>query len=716
MKRREFVRLGTAALLLPRAWPSAAGGWRFTLDADARWSLVGPAGRTAVSGAEIAVELAGAAPVALAGLDDRRRLHSARRSSVAVVIGQTAGVEVQAEFDDGPPPRISVRLRGLDQPRDLVSVRFGDVRAPWTAAWIDGYRGIDPCAVAAAGVATAGHGRIALRGGGASDLALAFDADDAGDGTFTVGDGHLVISSRVRHRALSADESPASLTLTLLPGEAPLGALARLAGEGAPRLPEAVPALCRCAPGGNVSEDAFLAELDALKARLDPADGHIVLLGDGYQQATGAWDAGPGFPHGHHWLTDRIREAGFQPGLWLAPFLVADGSGIGTTHPEWLLQAEDGSNLAVPSPTRDAGQVFALDASRRDVQDYLRAMTRFAVSEWGYDVLQLDALEAAARGTRQDRSASPHEALRAGLRALREGAPRALLLARDVPLQHADGLFDVVEIGAERGAGAWADLGAAAANVARHGFLARHAWMVDPGDLVAAGELTLDEARAWAALATLLGGTITIPGGIGGLDDDRLALIRRCVPSVALHPAYPDALRAAPGPPAAVVARTGTDRWMACAVNWDDEPKRIAVDLTAAGAAGSFAAYDVWTDLRRTNVAGRVGLDVPSHTAVVLGLRRPRAIPFVLGSTRHLVQGVDIDDERWDGAHRTLHGRSVALDGRPYAITIGVPPGWHPRSCDSDVDCEVLHAHDHPAAVRLTFAKTPREVSWEVRF
>jgi alpha galactosidase C-like protein len=717
MRRREFLAVGAAGLVGTRLFPRVTG-WRFVLDADARWSLVGPAGRAAISGAEIAVELAGDAAVPLAGLTDRRRLRSTRRGvDVTVVIGQTGGVEVTAEFEDGPPPRISVHLRGLDQPRDLVGVRFGDVRAPWTAAWIDGYRGTDPCAVATAGIATTGHGRIALRGGGAPDLALAFDAEDAGDGTFTLGEGHLIISSRVRHRALSADEGPASVTLTLLPGEPPLAALGRYLGESAPPLPESAPELWRYAPAGAASEDDLLAGLAALRTRVDPADCRIVLVGDGYQQAVGAWDTGPSFPHGHRWLTERIREAGFQPGLWLAPFLAAEASGIGTAHPDWLLQSEDGRDLAVDAPGAGTGPVFALDASRRDVQDYLRAMTRFAVAEWGYDVLQLDALDAGARGTRADRGASPYEALRAGLRALREGAPRALLLARAAPLQHAEGLFNVMQVGAERSSGSWTDLGAAAGNVARHGFLARHAWMVDPGDLIAGNDFTLDEMRSWAVLVTLLGGAVTLPGRLADLDEARLALLRRCVPTSAVRPAASDAFRGGQGPPVVAIARTATDRWMVAAVNWGEEPQHVLVDLTAAGAAGPFAAYDVWDDARRANVSGRVSLDVPPHASVVLGLRRARAVPFVLGSTRHIVQGaVDIAEEHWDARRRVLSGRSVALDGRPYAVTIAVPPGMHPRRCSASEDCEVEHPHDHPGAVWLTFARTPREVEWEVDF
>jgi hypothetical protein len=101
----------------------------------------------------------------------------------------------------------------------------------------------------------------------------------------------------------------------------------------------------------------------------------------------------------------------------------------------------------------------------------------------------------------------------------------------------------------------------------------------------------------------------------------------------------------------------------------------------------------------------------------VLSLRRPRTGPFVLGTTRHVVQGmVDLAEEQWDARTRTLRGRSVRLDGRPYAVTIAVPPGMHPRRCAGDADCVIVHAHKNARVVTLSFARTGREVAWEVGF
>jgi hypothetical protein len=101
----------------------------------------------------------------------------------------------------------------------------------------------------------------------------------------------------------------------------------------------------------------------------------------------------------------------------------------------------------------------------------------------------------------------------------------------------------------------------------------------------------------------------------------------------------------------------------------------------------------------------------------VLSLRRPRIGPFVLATTRHIVQGaVDLADERWDARARTLRGRSVRLDGRPYAVTLAVPPGMHPSRCSARVDCAIEHAHRSARVARLTFPSPAREIEWEVVF
>jgi hypothetical protein len=96
---------------------------------------------------------------------------------------------------------------------------------------------------------------------------------------------------------------------------------------------------------------------------------------------------------------------------------------------------------------------------------------------------------------------------------------------------------------------------------------------------------------------------------------------------------------------------------------------------------------------------------------------RPRAYhPQVVGTTRHVVQGVvDLAMEAWDPATRTLRGRSANLDGRPYTVTVAVPPGLRATRCEARPACalrESIAGH-----VMLAWPAGPdRDIEWALRF
>jgi hypothetical protein len=915
----------------------AGDAWTFALDDRLRWTLAPSRGEPVVAGGEIAVEFAGAPPIPLRALDGLRRFRYGGGNAPAgwSVVGVARGVEVTARFEDGRPaagpparepawPQVAVSLRGLDDDVSLVALHFldsGTARVPalgrtgapthrrtdpatrpsaGRALLVNGYQSWSACRVVTAGgpEEVTGHWQLAtlgertgaatrrrtVRRGGPpvpAGLGLAFGTEDGGAGRFTLGKAGVCAFSHFGRRLLGASYPPALATLSILPSDTPLDALGALAARAreAP-LPDAVPAgWCSWYElYGGVTEADVLANLALARATFDPRSFRVIQVDDGFQRATGDWDTNAKFPHGHRWLTDAIHAAGFQAGLWLAPFAVADRSGIPVARPHWLLRDDAGAPLLFATREDWGGRIYALDAAQREVQDHLRDLMRHATAEWGYDYLKLDFLHYGAEGTSAGRWQSGAEAYRAGLRAMREGAGRAFLLGCGAPLQHAVGLFDGMRIGEDVDA-SWEGIQPAAAAALRRAHLHRRAWLDDPDALVVREPLTMDEARAWASVVALSGQMTLASDRMDRLSPERLELLKRTMPvapvaaracdlatpervtapalwagsarvadlparwrfrpgddpawsdpglddggweqiaagspweeaghpgldgfawyrarftaprhasagslaleigriddadetylngrrigaSGAMPPAYAtdwqgyrryavprDAVRwgrdnvvairvydgGGPGglysfrrdrPPAWLLAPVRADWWMLGAVNWDDEPRRMALDLAALGLDGPLVAYDVWQDARVGDVDGRwAGLIAP-HSATVLSLRRRPRAPCVIGATRHIVQGaVDLADERWDAKRMVLSGRAVRLDERPYAVTLALPAGFAARSCRGDADCRIetgAPTHEErrtasgPPSVRLVFpAPAGRDLSWEVAF
>ena len=76
----------------------------------------------------------------------------------------------------------------------------------------------------------------------------------------------------------------------------------------------------------HIDEDIILGNLEvaeelAANPELEPMT--VFQIDDGWQKVWGDWTANEGFPRGMETLATEIKEAGFDAGLWLAPFYVS---------------------------------------------------------------------------------------------------------------------------------------------------------------------------------------------------------------------------------------------------------------------------------------------------------------------------------------------------------------------------------------------------------
>lgn len=556
MKRRAFLSLAGAAGTLP-LWPGSVAAaqqgvpWRFEVDERLGWRLT-RGSEVAAAGGAPTVELDGSA-IPIGALEGVRRFRGGGRDGlILAVTGRAADTEITAEFvGDEAAPRITIRVRGLGPGRALGSVTFLDtahgaqlpaLRRPGATAWINGFQSWSSCRVVPAATADAtGHWQLALtsgapglRGtGGPAGLGLVFGENDSGFGEFVLREGQLVAAARCGGRPVGSGTAPASCTLAFTPAADPLAALGRLAAFDAPRLPTAVPSgWCSWYElFGAVTEADVLASLEVARRRFDRTAFGYIQLDDGFQRSCGDWDMNDKFPHGHVWLTEQIRQAGFKPGLWLAPFAVAERSGIPRLHPDWLLRRAGGELLVLDERDDWGGKIYGFDAEVDEAREYLRLLARHAVQYWGYEYLKLDFLYYAALGDRPGRRWSRAETYRAGMRALKAGAGSAFVLGCGAPLQHALGLVDGMRIGADIDASfGGIQVGVRAALQRAH--LHRRAWLNDPDALVVREPLTLGEARMWATATALSGGMTVASDRLERLTDSRLELVMRTMPAL----------------------------------------------------------------------------------------------------------------------------------------------------------------------------------------
>jgi hypothetical protein len=135
----------------------------------------------------------------------------------------------------------------------------------------------------------------------------------------------------------------------------------------------------------DVTEDAFLRNLDALVAARSEIPIELVQLDDGYQRAIGDWlETNEKFPSGLAAIASAVRAAGFTAGLWTAPFCVVPESRIFETHAEWLLRdPEQNGLLRGLHHAKDADAGFVLDTTQPAVVAHLERVFR-TLTEMGF--------------------------------------------------------------------------------------------------------------------------------------------------------------------------------------------------------------------------------------------------------------------------------------------------------------------------------------------
>ena len=456
----------------------------------------------------------------------------------------------------------------------------------------------------------------------------------------------------------------------------------------------------------TVSEDAVLENVAGLRALRSMIPVDIVQIDDGYQTSIGDWlIVNERFPHGMDAVAERIREAGYRPGIWLAPFTVSPNSRLAQQHPDWLVRDESG-NPAFGG--RGWGtDLYALDTTHPGAQDWLRRIFSLIVEQGGYDYLKLDALfSGAIAGRRHDSHATRASALRDGLRLIRETVgDETFLLGCGSPLLSAVGLVDAMRIAPDvapqwepRAAGtglSQGDLasGPALRNVLRN-TLARAwmhpaLWINDPGWLPLydrESHLGIDEMRALATAAGLTGGMTFFSPRVSQLTLERLDIFQKLLPPM-LECAVPLNYLTYDIPELVmtqIVRPWG--RWLLVGLfNSRGEAREMTVEWNTLGLApDTYHTTEFWSGAYLGMSRSGVDVRVAGHGAAVLAIHSQRDEPQLLSTSFHISQGA-VEIAKWSYDQVRGEVSWVAQLGRDAfgTFTIWLPENLSPHHLTS---------------------------------
>jgi len=455
----------------------------------------------------------------------------------------------------------------------------------------------------------------------------------------------------------------------------------------------------------DLSENTILENIEAAKRLRDRIPIEYIQVDDGYQPAPGDWlETTKKFPRGMKWLAGRIRDAGFRPGIWLAPFMATNRSRLFRNHRSWFVHKPGGVPRWItlwPSPYA-FGVKYGLDTTHPEALRWLRKTFRTIVHRWGYEYLKLDFLYAGAiDGVRFDRSATRAGAFRRGLEAIREAAgDETYILGCGVPLGPAMGLVNGARISGDT-APYWHStiqselLGHATApgvpNAARvmfsRYFMHRSFWLSDPDCLMSRFSNTKlggDEVLTHAACVALTGGPLVISDRLGELTEDSIRLIQQLIPPVDT-PAVPADLfdNSIPSMLVMPFRRDYDEVTVVGRFNWGSHACDLPLDFETAGLnpGRRYHVYDLWEDRYYGVQTKRVTLPrIPRHASRMLSLRTVRETPHVIATTFHFTQGgIDMKAQEYDSANRRLRFKICSPGSRKGRIYLHIPLKYEPE-------------------------------------
>jgi alpha-galactosidase len=439
----------------------------------------------------------------------------------------------------------------------------------------------------------------------------------------------------------------------------------------------------------DIDADIIRSNIRAFADLRIPAD--IFQIDDGWQRAIGDWtEANDKFPEGMKALADEVHAAGFQAGLWLAPFIVEHKSRILEEHPDWLL-TYDGEHRVQAGINPGWGGTwhsvyYALDLTLPAVQDHLRHVFRVVLDEWGFDLVKLDFLFAGGLLPQGGRTRG--QQMQAAMRLLRACVGDKRILGCGVPLEPAFGLVDYCRIGPDVGLN-WdmrsAELihlreristhNALRNTISRH-HLAGRAFANDPDVFLLRdthNQLSPAERDMGFVLNMVLGDLVFTSDHIGEYDPATLRRFRSAFPN---HPKVIQAILFGPSdlPPVDVfeIEFEITGRCYLALVNLSERdwypglPPKTAAQLPT-----------LWWRCRQglhscqiTDYMDEMEVVVPARSCQ-LYLHCGAELPCVLGSNLHLFPGAEVQALALDGDRLTLRLHPGAL--QEGELCIGLP-------------------------------------------
>ncbi len=502
---------------------------------------------------------------------------------------------------------------------------------------------------------------------------------------------------------------------------------------------------------GRAGDERSLAELGSfVSEKLKPFGMSFVQIDDGWQMGNSHGNGpnknftqfnpkGP-YSSGMKATADTLKKLGLTPGIWFMPF-------AGSYKDDWFADKQDlFVKKADGTPFDTSWGGTCLDMTNPATQEYLKNEVSQLAHDWGYTYFKMDGFSTGAadqpcyvnvsyKDTKFGSAVfhDPHrtnvEALRMGINVVRESAgPDVFFLGCCVAQNMRSyggsfGTLDAMRVGPDNNGswGGWS--GDSPLFGGRNYFLNGRVWYNDPDPCYVRSELSLDQARTASSWVAISGQLYTNSDWMPDLPAERLDIIKRTVEPHGKTARPVDFLENDPPTIWQVTdTQSPTRRDVIALYNFTKEPKTFSIPISQLDLpkSASYAAFDFWGKAELGDVTDTLTATLPPTSCQIIAIRPMLDHPFVISTSRHVTQGmIDLSDETWDAATKTLSGKSQVIAGDAYELRLVKTPQsatWTAKASVDSADATITTTATEKNFLATIASKSTGTVTWHIQF
>ncbi len=248
--------------------------------------------------------------------------------------------------------------------------------------------------------------------------------------------------------------------------------------------------------GPDVSEEQIASSLECIGSKAPYLK--YIQIDDGYEPFYGDWlDVKESFTSDMKALCNKIKDEGFEVGVWVAPFVASGNSRIFKENPDWFIKDENGKPLNYDEAAKPGWRDipwYSLDPTNPEALNHIVNFCKIMKNEWKASYFKFDAnvWGALPFGHRYNDKLTSVEAYRYGMQAICDALGDSYILVCTAPFWPSLGLANSIRTSADIVRSKVPLLRNVKENMHRL-WQNQKLWLVDPDVIISDSEPTLDK-------------------------------------------------------------------------------------------------------------------------------------------------------------------------------------------------------------------------------